>query len=630
MSEHITRGQQATRHLDFQVRNEKIDERTFEVSIASDIPVERGYYTEVLEISERAIDKSRIENKRCYLFRDHKTSDSRGMLGKITSIRMDGGMLYGTIEVREGEEGDELLKDIEEGYANGISIGYTIDEYEIVEKSDTSIYNITRWTILETSVVGVPADPEVGFSREQEVIPPMSNKPQENTPSYDPEPVIALGREMDVTPDRIMDAVFRKLSVEESRTLWKEVSKIETASKEAVAEAEKRMKELEDEIAKLKEKRDQVVPPSVNITGDASRKPHLGANLYGVALQQASRGEKVDGFVAELSQELEGRIDDTNLRHNEKKGERAFRVHPTLLFAQTNAKARAALASTNAPVEDTYDPSQYIGALIPSWDLLGRLGVTRVDLTQETNIPRQTTAGAAHQVNADGTTDPTDAAPVFGTVDLNLVTAGYKLPTTRRVDVLSNPFIGTLAVEEGLAQTAILQARMAFEGSGSSNQPTGIENTTGVGSVTVTKGSGTPTPYEPTRAQLLSMATELTTDHVDDNDAVFVADTAILDFLAGVSADTGSGLFNVYINANGDMVTSTGKRIIGWSGFSGTGNTKRNNLFLGVFSQLLLGEFGAPEVRIDGTSNAGGGTTYRVYRDYAVAVRHASAFCRAA
>lgn len=628
MSEHLTRGQYCQRQIDFEVRNQQVDERKFEVSIASDIPVERRFYSEVLEISEEAVDLTRVQNKRCFLFRDHKTGDSRGMLGKILGTRIEGGVLFATIEVRNGEAGDELLTDIDDGYANGISIGYTIDEYEIIEKSDHTTYKAIRWTLLETSVVGVPADPEVGFKRNNEVGKPMSNKPEDNTQAYDADPIIALGRDMEIDPKRIMEAISKRLSVEECRSLWEEVSRIETKSKEELEQAEKRYKELEAQVAKLEEKRDKTVPGSVTIQTDASKRPWLGRSLYGTALQQVSRGEEIDGFVAELSKDLQERA-AKDIDQSGKKGELAFRVDPNLLAVQIYQE-RAALAGANAPVEDVYDPTRYIGALVPPWDLLGRLGVTRVPLTAETNIPRQTTSGLAYMVDPDSATDPADAAPVWGTVDLNLVTSAYKLPTTRRTEVLSNPVIGTLAVEEGLAQTAILQARMAFEGSGSSNQPTGIENTTGVGSVTVTKGSGTPTAFEPTRAQLLSMSTELTTDHVDDSDAVFVADTALVDYLAGITADAGSGIFNVHTNSLGHLVTSTGKRIIGWSGFSGTGNNKRNNLFYGVFSQAMLGEFGAPEVRIDSTSNAGGGITYRVYRDWAYGLRHASAFSRAA
>jgi HK97 family phage prohead protease len=57
----------------------------------------------------------------------------------------------------------EIFNDVRQGFLKNISIGYTVDRYQEVANSDT--VRVTGWTLLEASVVTVPADASVGVNR---------------------------------------------------------------------------------------------------------------------------------------------------------------------------------------------------------------------------------------------------------------------------------------------------------------------------------------------------------------------------------------------------------------------------------------------------------------------------------
>jgi HK97 family phage major capsid protein len=64
-----------------------------------------------------------------------------------------------------------VWRDILDGIRSAVSVGYTLGEYEEVEpqnSDDMPTIIVNNWEVLEISSVSVPADPSVGFGREQE------------------------------------------------------------------------------------------------------------------------------------------------------------------------------------------------------------------------------------------------------------------------------------------------------------------------------------------------------------------------------------------------------------------------------------------------------------------------------
>ena len=65
------------------------------------------------------------------------------------------------------------MEKVANGTLKGVSVGYVIDNYEVVEKGKTSTdgrfegpcYIARKWTPLEISIVSIPADSTVGVGR---------------------------------------------------------------------------------------------------------------------------------------------------------------------------------------------------------------------------------------------------------------------------------------------------------------------------------------------------------------------------------------------------------------------------------------------------------------------------------
>ena len=125
----------------------------------------------------------------------------------------------------------------------------------------------------------------------------------------------------------------------------------------------------------------------------------------------------------------------------------------------------------------------------------------------------------------------------------------------------------------------------AMGGSGSSADPKGILNTTGINSIS----TGDKTMK---RAEALSALSKLEEDDVPSANATFLIDPADYAIIAGTVVDSGSGVFVV------DDNRILGGRIV-QSSLVGNGT-----VILGDFSFLMIGMFGGTDLVVDPYSSA--------------------------
>lgn len=116
--------------------------------------------------------------------------------------------------------------------------------------------------------------------------------------------------------------------------------------------------------------------------------------------------------------------------------------------------------------------------------VLESLGATVLsDLTANVTIPRQV-SGATGYWLATESTQVTESQPVFGQLALTPKTVGAYTEISHQLLMQSSPSMEAL-VKRDLATVAALAADAAgINGSGSSGQPTGLLNASGIGSVT--------------------------------------------------------------------------------------------------------------------------------------------------
>ena len=168
-------GQRFEREATLETRRINLDDRTVPAALSSEAPVRRFYGQEVLVHTDKAIDLSRAEGGLPLLWKH----DDGQPIGLVEKVHVQDGKLRGVLRFSDNPKASEIFNDVRQGFLKNISIGYTVDRYE--ESANSDIVRVTGWTLLEASVVTVPADASVGVNRSLPGAVTMSdeNKPTE-------------------------------------------------------------------------------------------------------------------------------------------------------------------------------------------------------------------------------------------------------------------------------------------------------------------------------------------------------------------------------------------------------------------------------------------------------------------
>jgi hypothetical protein len=159
------------------VRGIDPETRTVELAFSSDYERgERSFGIEILDHSPGAVNLERLRN-RAPLLVNHSFDDQ---VGVVESARIDADRV-GRAVVRFGTSARaaEVFQDVVDGIRSQVSVGYCIDEAEMLDEPDSEgndVYRITRWTPYEISLVPVAFDPTVGVGRSLDLAPAIATR----------------------------------------------------------------------------------------------------------------------------------------------------------------------------------------------------------------------------------------------------------------------------------------------------------------------------------------------------------------------------------------------------------------------------------------------------------------------
>ncbi|MGV4799021.1 prohead protease/major capsid protein fusion protein [Stenotrophomonas maltophilia] len=134
------------------------------------------YYWEELVVDEAACNMERLSSGAAPVLDSHNTWGIGSQMGVVDRAWLSNGAGHALIRLSGREELAGVIADIGAGIIRNISVGYTVQRYEIeraVNPGDLPIYRAVEWTPSEISFVTVPADPAAGT---------RSNQPAQGAP----------------------------------------------------------------------------------------------------------------------------------------------------------------------------------------------------------------------------------------------------------------------------------------------------------------------------------------------------------------------------------------------------------------------------------------------------------------
>lgn len=254
--------------------------------------------------------------------------------------------------------------------------------------------------------------------------------------------------------------------------------------------------------------------------------------------------------------------------------------------------------------------------------VLTNLGATFMSgLVGNVAIPRQITRTSPTEAAENATAGEENIT--FNQLSLSPKRLAAFSDLSKQLLIQSSPDIEALVINDLLAQIQLRIQDMAINGSGSSNQPTGILNVSGIGDV-----AGGTNGAAPDHDDLVDLETEVANDNADLGRMGYLTNTKVRGKLKKTKVDAGSGLFvwpanesmlNGYSVAVSNTVPSTLDK--------GTASGVCSAIIFGNWQDLMIGQWGGLDVLVNPyTKSKEGLIEVNVDMFYDVGVRHAESF----
>jgi HK97 family phage major capsid protein len=232
-------------------------------------------------------------------------------------------------------------------------------------------------------------------------------------------------------------------------------------------------------------------------------------------------------------------------------------------------------------------------------------------LSGDVKIPKKTAASSAAFISSEGGAAG-ESEMTIGSVTMTPRTLGAFTDVTRQLMIQSSLDVENLIRNDLAGSMAIALDNAALEGSGSSGNPTGITNTTGINTVSLSSAAA------PTFGEMVSMETSVAVDNALLGGLVYIVHPSNAGTLKTTEKATNTAQF-VYTDGliNGYPVVVSAQ-------------LTANNYVFGNMQDLLVGLFSGVDLVVDPYTNSSSGTVRVVaLQSCDVNVRNAVSFCAA-
>lgn len=635
-----------------QVNVVDLEARTVTFSFSSETPCPMWYGDEILSHTPGSARMQRINSGGPLLF-NHDMDDLLGVVERAWIGADKRG--YCTVRFGQDERGAWAMNQVNDRVLQNVSFMYRVYTYEYDVDSDT--YTATDWEVYEISLVTVPADASVGVGRSaaSEELDVVVKRPQSNPAPADN----VRGNEMPFKKKHILRDAAGDGSGGATGGGGAAVVTPPVVVDPAAAEAARRSEieamcrthQVADEVrnalistsAPIEQARGIVLNQVLSRNGgtaslgggsnpdmtdkEKSKYSMLRAIRAAVAERMGEANAwKEAGFEREVSNDIRkrsgrdsaGLFIPTNVRFASRAADYSFGTGSGLSATSGGANVVATNLLSGSFIELLRNKARsfQLGAQLLS-GLVGNV-----------DIPRQKAAGGVYWIGEGQTLTQTGAQ--FDKISLSPKHLGALSVISRNMLMQSSPDIEMLARAD-LLQTVALGVDLAIlSGSGSSNQPLGIANLAGIGSVIGGANGGALT-----LDNLIDLETSVASNNADDGSLAYLTNAKAVGTLKKLKSSTGQYLWTNSPNGqrsgtpgeiNGYTVARTNQARSTLTKGSGT---NLSEVFFGDWSQVLVGEWGVIEI-LPNPYAAGvyesGGVELRVLQTLDIGIRHAASF----
>lgn len=567
------------------------ENRRVRIGVSSEEPVERSFGMEVLGHSAGDINMEFISSGRAPLLLDHNMEKQ---IGVIEEFKLDETAKRTTAVVRFGKSAlaREVFEDVKDGIRMNISVGYRIDKLERYEHKDETYYK-AQWTPMEVSSVSVPADQSrlvgVGRSKDKNNINFKEIKMSED--------------KKDINLDEV-----RTQTIDEAKAEFKRNSKeiIDLAARhnkrdladKAIADGisveEFRGVLLEN----ISNNTPLETPSEIGMTKEEVRDFSLVRAIRAMANPADRKAQEDAAFEFECSREAARQY-----------GKDAQGIMLPAEVLRTWSKRDINTGDDSTLIAEDYRAGDFIDVLRNSSSVLAAGATTLQGLQGNIVIPKKTAAASAGWIATEGNA-ASESEMTSGSVTMSPKVVGAFTDATRLLLQQSSLDIENLIRDDLTKSIATAIDLGALAGSGSSGQPTGIKNTSGINTTTFAAAN-------PTFAEIIAMESEVANDNGLVGNLGYICKPSDYGTLKTTSKDSGSGMFVVEPDGrmNGYNVVRSNQVTAG-------------DFYFGNFADLLVGFYGGLDITVDPYSLSNTGSIRIVaLQTMDVAVRHAVSFC---
>jgi len=583
-----------------QVQRDTVEGRSVVLAFSSEMPVERGFGVEILEHSAEAIGAEFIGSGRAPLLVDHDPTDQVGVVEEI-SLGEDR-VARARVRFGKSARAEEIYQDVVDGIRANVSVGYIIDEMvSDGEQDGREVFRATHWTPLEISIVSIPADSSVGVGRSLSdkpisiIFPKESHKMDSMNPAGD----------SGMKAERDRAATILELGSRHNQREYAEQAIRDGASVESFRGS------LLDKVSSK-----PLATADIGLTEKEAKSFSFARAIHALSNPTDARAQRAAAFEFEAS---------VAAAQKEGRASRGLTVPTDVLFQKrdiltgtaTNTAKGGNLVATDLLAGSFID-------VLRAKMVTAQLGATYLTgLQGNVAIPKKTGPSTAAWVAENAAPAESTNFPSFGQVTLSPKTLAGYVDFSRRLMLQSSLDIETLIRNDLASTIAVAMDNAAISGSGT-NRPTGVLNTSGIGSVTLgTNG------LAPTWQMVVDLVREVEIDNVDATSAGFLTNAQVKSRLAR-TARQASGVEGNFIlqppfsDLYGYPLTVSQQVPSNLTKGSGT---NLSAMIFGVWSDLLIGQWSGIDLMVDPYTGSSAATVrVTAFHDCDFAVRYPESF----